>query len=409
MSNGVDLAAWGAKVLGAKTAPPPSPSSPAAAPSGGVADLRGFSKTIDDLGKSLAVETDRAKQLGIASQIQVVIGQLQGKLAAESNPKMQPVLSALIDKAEAAVAKASGPSAAVPAPASAAAPSLATKEKGAEYTDEDREYGWRTNGDTAAAKWTGMATDYHQDPASTKATIEGGVLKDAANTPMTGTFGYVINPKDAGLHTFDPTAVWIVKIADPNNRRKYTGTWPPPRAFWMSLGADEQVRSTHHTTPLAGEAVAGAGEVTALDGKITNVSNRSGHYKPNATLMIQTVEELLKQGAFLDEQYKMDNPDPSKKDGVPLAGKVLGLFDKITTVQAGVQEQIANVQPLLQSFRDKIAHLSGQASRTPTDDAELEAAEGELMRIKTAIDRDLATIAAGKRLLAQLGAARPSR
>ncbi|MFD0672824.1 hypothetical protein [Cohnella sp. GCM10027633] len=48
----------------------------------------------------------------------------------------------------------------------------------------------------------------------------------------------------------------------------------------------------HHTSFLAGEDVAGAGELQVRDGQVELVSDASGHYQPESRQMMQTVQQL---------------------------------------------------------------------------------------------------------------------
>ncbi|MEQ9309851.1 MAG: hypothetical protein RLN90_10380 [Balneolaceae bacterium] len=52
----------------------------------------------------------------------------------------------------------------------------------------------------------------------------------------------------------------------------------------------------HHSSFLAGEPVAAAGEIEVKNGKILYINNESGHYKPEKYLIDQFVDELQRQG-----------------------------------------------------------------------------------------------------------------
>ncbi|MFB9280203.1 hypothetical protein [Cohnella cellulosilytica] len=65
----------------------------------------------------------------------------------------------------------------------------------------------------------------------------------------------------------------------------------------------------HHSSFLAGQAVAGAGEMQVRDGQIELVSDASGHYRPGSKQMLQTVQEL--------ERKKV----PVERMGVEFIGK----------------------------------------------------------------------------------------
>lgn len=57
----------------------------------------------------------------------------------------------------------------------------------------------------------------------------------------------------------------------------------------------------HHSSFLAGEDVAGAGEMQVRDGQVELVSDASGHYKPGSKQMIQTVQQLEKNKAPIEQ------------------------------------------------------------------------------------------------------------
>ncbi|WP_372634878.1 hypothetical protein [Cohnella sp.] len=65
----------------------------------------------------------------------------------------------------------------------------------------------------------------------------------------------------------------------------------------------------HHSSFLAGQAVAGAGEMQVRDGQIELISDASGHYRPGSKQILQTVQEL--------ERKKV----PVERMGVEFIGK----------------------------------------------------------------------------------------
>lgn len=56
----------------------------------------------------------------------------------------------------------------------------------------------------------------------------------------------------------------------------------------------------HHSSFLAGGAVAAAGEVGIEEGKLVNISNLSGHYKPGPAYLWQAVKQLELLGCPLE-------------------------------------------------------------------------------------------------------------
>lgn len=78
-------------------------------------------------------------------------------------------------------------------------------------------------------------------------------------------------------------------------------------------GASQQERF-HHSSFLAGQDVAGAGEMQVRDGQVELVSDTSGHYQPGSKQMMQTVQQLEK------------NNVATEKLGVEFVGK--GIYDE---------------------------------------------------------------------------------
>jgi hypothetical protein len=73
-----------------------------------------------------------------------------------------------------------------------------------------------------------------------------------------------------------------------------------PGATTKQPGDKKQI--AHHSTPLAGAPVAGAGHLVAPGGKVAEIHDDSGHYKPSADFTLQVVEQLEALGvALLDE------------------------------------------------------------------------------------------------------------
>jgi len=87
-------------------------------------------------------------------------------------------------------------------------------------------------------------------------------------------------------------------------RRFSTGTWDESRYVMGADGkmyADRPVRTDgmfpdNHTSFLAGQPAAAAGEVEAHGGVIKSVNNSSGHYAPTVRHTDQMLEELKTRG-----------------------------------------------------------------------------------------------------------------
>lgn len=59
-------------------------------------------------------------------------------------------------------------------------------------------------------------------------------------------------------------------------------------------------RDFHHSSLMAGQPVAGAGEIRVADGRLVNVTDSSGHYRPPPECLDQVVAYLKKEGVDFD-------------------------------------------------------------------------------------------------------------
>jgi hypothetical protein len=55
----------------------------------------------------------------------------------------------------------------------------------------------------------------------------------------------------------------------------------------------------HHSSFLAGDVVACAGELKVSNGSLKGISNKSGHYAPTAEMLMQSLGELARAGVSL--------------------------------------------------------------------------------------------------------------
>ena len=99
-------------------------------------------------------------------------------------------------------------------------------------------------------------------------------------------------------------------LRDASGNRVDTGAWNTAQqanAAMYVMSAEGHfhygkmvVHGRHHSSLLAGIRVACAGEFKATDGRITFLSNDSGHYNPTIKHFLQVLHQLQKQGVFLD-------------------------------------------------------------------------------------------------------------
>jgi RHS repeat-associated protein len=107
-------------------------------------------------------------------------------------------------------------------------------------------------------------------------TVEDGLLvyKDGVNKGQLVDTGHM-----SSLHSSNPSAIFVMS---------------PQGSIY--LGSHGRPGSFHHSSFLSGGDVASAGEMIVKDGKIIEVSNKSGHYKPAQTLNDQLFDELGDKG-----------------------------------------------------------------------------------------------------------------
>jgi hypothetical protein len=195
---------------------------------------------------------------------------------------------------------------------------LESKELGARYKDEDKKTGWRVPDkltqrpgespeDFAARQKKAeqvresdvTTTKYYNDAERKEAEIRfkpSGVAKDADGDRMEGQHGFVIDPKTGKTYQFDDKVDVL-----PGGKKQ----------------------THHHSSPLAGGAVGGAGHLEFKDGHIKKVDDQSGHYKPDARTTYNAVKQLDKQGALV--RPKGDGTTETK---VSLLDKNAGITDE---------------------------------------------------------------------------------
>jgi hypothetical protein len=78
---------------------------------------------------------------------------------------------------------------------------------------------------------------------------------------------------------------WGIYVMDPNGQF-YAGP--------------HTVGRFHHSSFLAGGAIAGAGELKVRSGKLEEINNKSGHYRPGLYQVVQTLTQLDKDGVNLN-------------------------------------------------------------------------------------------------------------
>jgi hypothetical protein len=129
--------------------------------------------------------------------------------------------------------------------------------------------------------------------------------------------------------------------------------------------ADGKKKITHHSTPLAGAPVAGAGHLVMSRGNVKEIHDDSGHYKPSADFTLQVVEQLEKLGASLLDDSVVD------AQGRPPGAEHRAKYEEL-------KKRLKRVQDVYDEARVKLGDKF-DASKPPA----------ELVNARTAIEKGL--------------------
>jgi len=88
--------------------------------------------------------------------------------------------------------------------------------------------------------------------------------------------------------------------------------------------AGPQGQRFNHSSLVAGGDVAGAGMMRATGGKVTELSNSSGHYRPDLAMLYQSAN-VLQQGGVMDER-RSTVTTPVLGNGVRMTGAELNAY-----------------------------------------------------------------------------------
>jgi hypothetical protein len=199
---------------------------------------------------------------------------------------------------------------------------LAGKKLVSKYQGEDKSVAWRMGEkDDAATRW-GMQVGspefdekWNRLQGSDKVTTnydtsanarDKSLLKERGGGKVKATHdkrqwgdrkesGWVMDPSSGNIHTFDPT-------------------------LKTDVGGGKS-KTTHHSSPLAGGNVAGAGMMTIKDKHIHEVTDESGHYRPEGEYTYQAVKEMASRG-LLDRDADEDEVDELEAGEGNLSAKV---------------------------------------------------------------------------------------
>ncbi|HEX3747539.1 MAG TPA: hypothetical protein VHW09_26565 [Bryobacteraceae bacterium] len=222
---------------------------------------------------------------------------------------------------------------------------LVGKELGAKFAGEDTKLGWRAE-DPSKTDLDTTTTKYERTPeerAKSQAVPNAkGRLVDSAGTALHGEQGFVMDPKTGQVHTFKSG------VADlPGNKKQ----------------------STHHSTPLAGAPVAGAGHLVTEAGAVKEIHDDSGHYRPSAEFTLQVVKQLEALGVSLKDETLLD-------------GKGVEIVAEYKKKYKDIQQRIAALQIEYEKEKARLGTAFNPANASPALKGAREGIEKNLAELR---------------------------
>jgi hypothetical protein len=287
---------------------------------------------------------------------------------------------------------------------------VTTVSLGEKYKDEDTKVGWRTESlneqnliaqtkdpnimqKLRESNWkvtkhfTGAERENAKLNIKADGTVQAHIQQDKAGKPAEQ-LEYVMDPTGQ-MYQFAPGPPEMVghRQVDPRTNKESIVVEGALNPITNKQVPKEVL--AHHSSVLAGAPVAGAGVIKVKEGKITTVTNYSGHYKPSTAALMQTVEELLKQGALMDKQYVMFDEAGKIK---PLEGNAKKLYD--TTVKS--QAKLPPIETEYVNLTKILEERAANEQDTSKEEAALKAIEQKLIPI-------VAGLQTAEELLAKMG------
>jgi hypothetical protein len=161
-----------------------------------------------------------------------------------------------------------------------------------------------------------------------------------------------------------------------------------------SIASGKVTLMTHHSTPLEGGDVGGAGELKQdMFGRITEISNVSGHYKPQFVHLAQTIEHLMRQGALLDKTLKYIDDQGNVAD--------LTSNDALNRLYVQTKNRLADL-PDLKKRTDEATRKLAQIPKDPAEE-EVKKLKKEFEQECQALQSEVTAIEDALRLLRKFG------
>lgn len=150
--------------------------------------------------------------------------------------------------------------------------------------------GWSRRANTPGTQFTQIAARYlsGDELASTNVGVQNGRLlggTSALDTTSASGIG-TYERTGAGKHIFAMTPEGQMRSVDP---------WAAHREVPLG-GNDARLELVNHSSLVGGDRVASAGELTAKQGELQQISDQSGHYQPDNPMLYQAVQHFSGQG-----------------------------------------------------------------------------------------------------------------
>jgi hypothetical protein len=182
---------------------------------------------------------------------------------------------------------------------------LTDVERNAMYENEQAE-GWRTN-----PTLKGQFTTEYEDRATLDdraAGYEQGRILGPDGEPMNGRWGWVVDAETGLLLFFDPDALILV-YPDGTEQTTTLDALGGTAGVIGLVKTGYRMRGYHHTSPVAGAPVAGAGQMKLEDGWVVEITDESGHYRPPAENQYGTMEYLSTEGVAFKRPAEWNDED----------------------------------------------------------------------------------------------------
>jgi hypothetical protein len=219
------------------------------------------------------------------------------------------------------------------------------------------------NEDPDAPKLTSVTTQY-MSPEERQATAissnngklvdSSGALLDTTNASGIGTF----QKEGANKHIFAMTGDKQICTADP---------WAEKKIEPTDQGAN--LAFVNHSSFTGGKAVAGAGEMRVEQGELQQVSDQSGHYKPDGQMMGQTLDQLNAMGVNMDKaSLKLVGKDKDHKEKPLYVSPQQFQQHDAATAEAEIRAEKAKFQSLMMGAVDARKNRLGVADSIDVKD-----------------------------------------